>query len=86
MFPVYCLEHVLHVNKYTTFLEEHFRSGGLIKLVLCVFVDLTLSLLTMCSQISYLDFLHSPQDPYIFEEALDKAHISLAQNNVYANS
>ena len=29
--PVYCLEHVLHANKYTTFSEEQFRPGGLIK-------------------------------------------------------
>ena len=29
--PLYCLQYVLHVNKYTTFLEEHFRSSDLIK-------------------------------------------------------
>ena len=31
MLPVYCLEHNLHVNRYTTFSEEHFRSGGVLK-------------------------------------------------------
>ena len=66
MLPVYCLEHNLHVDKYTTFSEEHFRSGGLIKWVLCVVVDLKLSALKMCSQISHLDFLHGPQNPSFF--------------------
>ena len=52
---LYYLEHILHVNRYSTFSEEHFRSGSLINYVLCAVVDLKLSVLTMCSQISHLD-------------------------------
>ena len=66
MCSLYLVEHVLHVNRHTTFSEEHFRSGGLIKQVLCVVVDLKLSVLTMYSKISHLNFLHGPQNHSFF--------------------
>ena len=56
--PACFLEHVLQVNKYSIFLEERFRFSILIKQVRCVTAELKLSVHSMCSQISHLDFLH----------------------------
>ena len=38
MLPVYCLEHVLHINKYATFLEEYFRCGGQICIYIYIYI------------------------------------------------